>query len=253
MQCSTPPQDVSEPHPAEAHAPDLAALRSSLLRYARARLHNVTLAEDAVSETLLAAWQAQAAFPTQAQANAWVYGILRHKLVDQLRHRSREAPAGDHLPEPSTHSTDWFVGGAWCGVSSVQADPEQACSQGQFLALVLRCCDQLPPGQRQAFLLREVADDEPASICRQLGVSEGNLWVMIHRARVQLRRLLREHWLQSCEASRHGKSKRTQPSPPGHRPARAERREPDQVPPMLRLGAAGQTRTPRPSRAPPAS
>jgi len=178
--------------PVAPYMPDLAALRTSLLRYARARQRNATLAEDAVSDTLLAAWQAQMSFPTHAQGTAWVYGILRHKLVDQIRQQSREVPAGDALPEPDTRSPDWFVGAAWCGMTSTQTEPEHACAQQQFLDLVLRCCDQLPPMQRQAFLLRELLDDEPASVCAELGITEGNLWVLVHRARARLRGLLQK-------------------------------------------------------------
>jgi RNA polymerase sigma-70 factor (ECF subfamily) len=180
---------------AAAHAPDLCELHPRLLRYARSRVHNLGLAEDAVSETLLAAWERGAVFPTPAKATAWVFGILRHKLVDQLRQQGRETPAGEQLPEPDTRSLDWYVGGDWCGVTSAVSEPDQACSRRQFVELLLRCCERLPPAQRQAFVMREIDGDDPASVCQQLGVTEGNLWVLVHRARVQLRAMLGEHWL----------------------------------------------------------
>ena len=121
MHCPTSQNELPLSGQALAHRPDLGALHASRLRYARARLRNITLADDAVSETLLATWQTQTTFQTPAQARAWVYGIVRHKLVDQLRLQGRETPAGNHLPEPDTRSPDWFVGSDWCGVSSTQA------------------------------------------------------------------------------------------------------------------------------------
>ena len=181
--------------------PDLAALHGSLLRFARSRVHNRGLAEDAVSETMLAALESGAGFASPARATAWVYGILRHKLVDQLRHEGRETPAGENLPEHDTRSLDWYAGGAWCGVAGPRPEPEQAYRCQQLMALVLRCCEQLPLAHRQAFVMRELLDEDPARICQTLGVTEGHLCVLVHRARQRLRQLLRAQWLLPHEAS----------------------------------------------------
>jgi hypothetical protein len=75
--------------------PDCESLLAPLMRYARSRVRNTALSEDAVSETLLAALESGQSFQTPAQAMAWMYGVLRHKLVDQLRRQGRETPSGD--------------------------------------------------------------------------------------------------------------------------------------------------------------
>lgn len=181
----SPPPDAGVPT-----LPDFGELRLKLLRFARARLYSAGLAEDAVSETLLAVLQARhdRSHPTVAsQTTAWVFGVLRHKLVDQLRQQRRETPAGDDLPEPQSGSHDWFAGGAWCGLSAPAADPEQALCQRELMARVLQLCGRLPALQRQAFLMRELREEEPAEICRRLGITENYLWVLIHRARSRLR------------------------------------------------------------------
>ena len=61
-----------------------------LLRFARSRLRNAVLAEDAVSETLLAALAKPQAFDNRSQLKTWLIGILKHKLVDQIRRNCRE-------------------------------------------------------------------------------------------------------------------------------------------------------------------
>ena len=70
---------------------ELTEMRPALLRTARRRLRNPDWAEDAVSETVLAALQKRPDFSAPARMRAWLFGILRHKVVDQLRQH-----LGDH-------------------------------------------------------------------------------------------------------------------------------------------------------------
>lgn len=172
-----------------------ASLLAPLLRYAKSRVRNPTLAEDAVSETLLATLESGQNFLSPAQATAWMYGVLRHKLVDQLRRQGRETPAGDMACESLDEHPDWIGAGAWTGGQDPWSLPEQACSQRQFLTLVARCCEDLPRLQRQAFLMRELWGVEPAVVCRELEVTEGHLWVLVHRARLRLRESVRRGWV----------------------------------------------------------
>jgi RNA polymerase sigma-70 factor (ECF subfamily) len=52
----------------------------------------------------------------------------------------------------------------------------------------------LPEKVAQVFLLREIDGVSSEEICKDLSVSPNNLWVMLHRARMGLRRCLEEHW-----------------------------------------------------------
>src|SRR6478735_9811427 len=69
---------------------DLAQHRGYLLRFARLQLRNDAWAEDAVSETLLAALSKPEAFGNRSQLKTWLVGILKHKVIDILRQRQRE-------------------------------------------------------------------------------------------------------------------------------------------------------------------
>ena len=68
-------------------------LRPILLKFALLQLRNVAWADDAVSETVLAALEKPQTFAGQSQLKTWLIGILKHKLVDQIRRNCRE---GDH-------------------------------------------------------------------------------------------------------------------------------------------------------------
>ena len=69
----------------------VATHRDYLLRFARLQLRNDTWAEDAVSETLLAALSKPLSFASRSQLKTWLVGILKHKVIDQLRRHAREA------------------------------------------------------------------------------------------------------------------------------------------------------------------
>lgn len=68
----------------------LALHRDYLLRFARLQLRNDTWAEDAVSETVLAALARPQAFERRSQLKTWLVGILKHKVIDALRQQCRE-------------------------------------------------------------------------------------------------------------------------------------------------------------------
>jgi RNA polymerase sigma-70 factor, ECF subfamily len=163
----------------------LLPLLKRLLGYARTKLRNEAMAEDAVSETLLAALEAQGDFDSPTRTSAWLFGVLKHKLVDQLRALSRVQPAGDLADELDQQQITWS--GAWHDGRSAAHDPEGICHRKQAMALLKQACDALPAAQAQAFQMREVLDMDTERICECLGVTPGHLWVMTHRVRRHLR------------------------------------------------------------------
>jgi RNA polymerase sigma-70 factor (ECF subfamily) len=68
----------------------VADLHDYLMKFARLQLRNETWAEDAVSEVMLAALAKPQAFANRSQLKTWLVGILKHKVIDAIRQRSRE-------------------------------------------------------------------------------------------------------------------------------------------------------------------
>ena len=172
-------------------ADQLAAMRPMLVRMARQRLRNETWAEDAVSEAMLAALERPAAFEGRAQVRTWVVGILKHKVVDQIRRHTRECQA-----EALDDESDF--GAAPHAAFEAQAewgDPQDRLMRRQFVAQVDVCLKTLPAQQRRAFVLRDWMEEETTDICNELGVTANNLAVMLHRARQRLRVSLQAQWL----------------------------------------------------------
>lgn len=170
----------------------------ALYRFALLRLRDPKLAEDAVQETLLSALQARDRFLGQASERSWLIGILKHKVIDYFRKISRES-----LMEDATQFEEEMEGvfdenGHWkrdeTGPCEWNADPETLLERKQFWTALDGCLSKLPPRMAHVFSLREIDGVGSEQVCEALNISASNLWVLMHRARMQLRRCLEVHF-----------------------------------------------------------
>lgn len=177
----------------------IAAHRGYLLRFARLQLRNDAWAEDAVSETLLAALAKPQAFSRRSQLKTWLVGILKHKLVDALRSRRREvavADLGDGAGDGSEEleALMFQADGHFASPPADWGDPERALSSRQFYEVLEACAEKLPPAMARVFLMREWLELPSAQICKELALTPTNLYVQLHRARLRLRACLELNW-----------------------------------------------------------
>ena len=113
------------------------ALRPQLMRYARSQLRHDAWAEDAVQDTLLAALERPQAFSGQSQLKTWLVGILKHKLVDQLRRHHREATVLDRDDAEDLDELLFDETGHWRQMPTEWPSlPEARLGQQQFLAVM---------------------------------------------------------------------------------------------------------------------
>ena len=80
--------------------------RTYLIRFARLQLRNDDWAEDAVSETLLAALSRPQSFEQRSQLKTWLIGILKHKVVDLIRSNARLVALPDAQAEEEGDELD---------------------------------------------------------------------------------------------------------------------------------------------------
>jgi RNA polymerase sigma-70 factor (ECF subfamily) len=180
--------------------PDFAAHRDALLRYARLQLRDPGAAEDAVQDTLIAALQSREAFRGESSVQTWLVGILRRKLIDRLRQARREISHADAGLDSEAADESGLInrlfqqGGHWAMPPAAWHDPDAALEQGEFFAAFEICVQGLPERCAQAFVLREIHGMEAAEICKELGLTTSNYWVLMHRARLRLRECLEKRW-----------------------------------------------------------
>ncbi len=171
-----------------------------LFKYAMMRLRDRAQAEDAVQETFLAALKGGKTFAGRSAEKSWLVGILKNKICDYYRRASRETPLTD-LEFYSDEESDRFVAegllrGAWIHALGPKEwpNPGESLDNEKFWQTYRACADKLPKNVAAVFNLREVDGMESKEICALLNISENNLWVMLHRARMALRRCLETNW-----------------------------------------------------------
>lgn len=173
-----------------------------LFRYALIRVRNATVAEDLVQETLLAALQAKDRYNGEFSERSWMTGILRHKVLDHFRQLKREptvSPADVIPPELEDRFDDL---GVWkhdpaLGPQDWGDDASEQLQRKEFMAVLKECLGKLPQRSADAFVLREMEGTESHRIQELLGITASNFWVLLHRARMQLRLCLEQNWLRT--------------------------------------------------------
>jgi RNA polymerase sigma-70 factor (TIGR02943 family) len=176
---------------------DVGALRGYLMRFARLQLRNDAWAEDAVSETMLAAIAKPQAFAGQSQLKTWLVGILKHKVVDILRANLREVNASDLQGDREVDELDQIgfkADGHFAEAPAKWGNPDQDLDQKQFMTVLDACVTKLPAVQGRLFLMREWLELDAEEVCKELGITATNLYVQLHRARLRLRECLELNW-----------------------------------------------------------
>jgi RNA polymerase sigma-70 factor (ECF subfamily) len=156
---------------------EMVSHRPYLVRFAQRKLHDPMLAEDVVHDVFEAVMTGRASFAGRSALRSWLTAILKHKLVDLVRQRAHyeSLDAGDDDEDPPMH-----------GLACPNPGPDEVADQRQRLASTLARIDALPTGLRDVVQLRVLQDRSTDEVCRQLAISEENLFVRLHRARKHL-------------------------------------------------------------------
>jgi RNA polymerase sigma-70 factor (TIGR02943 family) len=166
-----------------------------LYAYTLSRTQNPSIAEDLVQETFLSALGARERFEGHSSVRTWFTGILKHKIIDHFRTKNKERPAEDIqclvdlTDELFDHKGNWKVGPAEWSVN-----PTMLYERKEFRNVLSRCLSELSSRLASAFVLREMDGLTTEEICKVLDISSTNLWVILHRARMYLRRCLEINW-----------------------------------------------------------
>jgi len=172
-----------------------------LYRYASFRLSDAEAARDMVQETLIAAWKARENFRGDSSARTWLVGIMKHKITDHVRKEIRTRNLSEAAEsDPTSH---WFnADGSWAEAPRAWADnPEELSENNQFREVLHDCIGKLPDNQRSVFSMRELAGEDSDTVCNEMDITPTNLHVMMHRARMALRRCLEMNWFGGAKQS----------------------------------------------------
>jgi RNA polymerase sigma-70 factor (ECF subfamily) len=168
----------------------------TLYRYAIFRVRDPDLAQDLVQETLLAALKGRDSFARQSSEKTWLVGILKHKLIDQMRKSRREvslAESGEDDAELDALCFD--ERGEWRAELGQWSDPVKSLEQARFWRVLHDCIARLPERLATLFILREIDGLSTEECCKALAISTtNNTCVMLSRARMRMRECLDVRW-----------------------------------------------------------
>ena len=157
-------------------------------------------AEDALQDTLLAAWQGLGGFEGRASLRTWLYRIATNRCLDALRSASRrparEWDIAEYEPPEPTGLGDvvWlqpFPDALLEGAIEVPLSPEARYEQTEAISLAFVTALQvLPPRQVAVLILRDVLGFHANEVAEMLDSSVESLTSVLKRARANLQRRL---------------------------------------------------------------
>lgn len=182
----------------------LTDLRRQMLKFATLQLSNSHMAEDAVQEALMGALKNAKSFAGRAALKTWVFAILKNKMADVLRQKSRMADASSLLrenEEGEDFSELFDPRGHWQKDERPAnwGNPQDSLRQNQFWTVFEVCLDGLPGNQARVFMMKEFVELDAHEICSAVGITTSNLNVMLHRSRLRLRECLENRWFMKEE------------------------------------------------------
>lgn len=174
-----------------------------LYGFAVNKTSSAELAEDLVQETFLAGLKSLENFKGNSSERTWLYSILKFKIADHYRKAStkREITNSKMGREEDADLDFYFTeDGAWKDKTR-PADwgIDYTCPvENKELAMALKnCIEKLAQNQRQLVVLKMLEEVEVEKICKELQITTTNYWVIIHRAKLQLRSCLEQNWFKA--------------------------------------------------------
>jgi len=155
-------------------------------------------AEDALQDTLLAAWRGLGAFEGRASLRTWLYQVATRRCLDARRAAARRpAKAWDvpHVqpPEPTRlGEVVWlqpYPDALLDGLPAAPPGPEARYELAESVSLAfVTACQVLPPRQLAVLVLRDVLGFPAAEVAGMLGISVDAVNSALKRARASLQR-----------------------------------------------------------------
>ncbi len=181
----------------------LEAMRPQLVKFAQLQLRNAALAEDAVQDALMAVLEKPERFAGQSSLRTYVTGILKFKIIDNLRvaTRERQIDTLDDQAEDDVVDALFLADGHTRDTPRQWGDPDSTLEQKDFFRVLEVCLEKLPANTARVFMMREWLELETDEICKELAITSSNAWVLLYRARLRLRECLDLNWFGNCQAA----------------------------------------------------
>lgn len=168
-----------------------------LYNYAVARVNNEAIAKDLVQETFFAGLKSAKNFKGNATERTWLVSILKRKVIDYYRKinsKKGQAEIRMNFSDSGDEEGNWLeerVPNSWSN------DTDHSIENEELKYQLEKCIDSLPEKYAMVFRMKTIQEFSTEEICKELNITTSNLWVMVHRARTQLRNCMEKNWFNS--------------------------------------------------------
>lgn len=153
-----------------------------------------SLAEEVVQEAWVSVYHALPSFEGRSSVKTWIYTIVSNEAKTRLRKESRlismntpEEAVPDYLGNNRFHDNGrWSSPPPQWDIES----PDQLLEQQQLRLCIEKTLESLVPMQKSVFLLRDIEQLTLEEICNILEISNSNVRVLLHRARLRLMQVI---------------------------------------------------------------
>ena len=159
-----------------------------MIRLASTYVPSRAVAEEVVQDTWLGVVRGIDRFEGRSSLKTWLFRILVNRARSTGPRERRSAPLGHgETVDPDRFQAD----GTWSAPPAPWTDDvDERLDAAGIAGRVRDVIDELPDGQREVVLLRDVEGVSSADACAILGITEGNQRVLLHRGRARVRRVL---------------------------------------------------------------
>jgi RNA polymerase sigma-70 factor (ECF subfamily) len=187
---------MPEPEVLHTLSPDkwVSAYSDYLYNYTISRVSNSEIAKDLVQETFFAGLKSMKNFQGKASERTWLISILKRKIIDHYRKINStkgKAEVRMNFYNDGENEGDWLeerVPNTW------SEDADKHIENEELKVTLEACIENLPEKYGIVFKMKTIQGFETEEVCKELDITASNLWVIIHRARTQLRRCMEDNW-----------------------------------------------------------
>lgn len=164
---------------------------AAMVRMCAGFVRNHATAEELVQETWISVLKNIGGFEGRSSLAGWIYTILLNKARSRLKRDGRSV-SFDESGEDNGLQAAFDGRGRWKDMPELweEITPERVVAGRKVLEHVNGAIETLPSAQRAVLILRGQQGLDTAEVCAILEITEGNMRVLLHRARLAVRAAL---------------------------------------------------------------
>ncbi len=164
-----------------------------LFNYTITRVNDREIAKDLIQETFFAGLKSMKNFKGEASERTWLISILKRKIIDYYRKiNSNKGKAEVRMSYISDDQEgDWLEERV---EDEGYLNAEESMENTELGDAIYNCMSKLSDKQATVFKMKTILGYETETICNELDITASNLWVILHRARIQMAECLEKKW-----------------------------------------------------------